>query len=126
MDAYRQLRRAAEAIEALLAQQYDSGTGLPAGPQSQRNSPAGILPDAHVSLLTERAAVYMRLWNLEDEIRQADPEFYMLAKPLRVADMAKLAGRLQRTLVMLWVGATKGAAFFVEPSGAFSHLPSPM
>jgi CHAT domain-containing protein len=125
VDAYRQLRRAAEALEALLAQQYDSGTGLPAGPQSQRNSPAGILPDAHVSLLTERAAVYMRLWNLEDEIRQADPEFYMLAKPLRVADMAKLAGRLQRTLVMLWVGATKGAAFFVEPSGAFSHLPLP-
>jgi hypothetical protein len=121
------VRRQIEALEALLRRPSEPNTGTPQEPEGSRHTPAqaNLVADAHVPLSAEKAKAYSKLLKLEDAIRQADPDFYTLAKPLSVADMAHLADRLQRTLITIWVGTSQRFAFFVEPWGAFGHLSLP-
>jgi hypothetical protein len=121
------VRRQIEALEALLRRPSEPNTGTPQEPEGSGHTPApaNLVAGAHVPLSAEKAKAYSKLLKLEDAIRQADPDFYTLAKPLSVADMAHLADRLQRTLITIWVGTSQRFAFFVEPSGAFGHLSLP-
>jgi CHAT domain-containing protein len=104
-EAYRRLRRRAEELEAL------AGRG-PGVPLDLGGSRGGVGP-----LAEARREVARDLRAVEDRLREADPDFLPLARPLDRPGLLALARRLDRTIVLLWVGRARGAAFLVPPGG---------
>ncbi len=108
IDEYRRLRRRVEELEVL-----DEG---PTAAEGERAADARRV---------EKDEALERLSAIEDHIRELDPDFFTLARPLDRTQMAALVTRLGRPLVVLWVGENYGTAFVLTAGGGLETIPLP-
>lgn len=108
LEIYREKRERAELLQTTITTaSMDGPVGVVTQSDNQRREKSALLND---------------LRQMEEEMRQSDPDYFALAKPISVADMKQVAAAMRRTLVIVWMESNHTAVFFVRPDESLTCL----